>query len=66
MPSWTSAGNFLALPFSSFPARRPQSMRALSSVEMSMALKGTRFARRIVSRRDVAVTMCDEPAVRDV
>jgi hypothetical protein len=29
-------------------------------------LKGTRFARRIVSRRDVAVTMCDEPAVRDV
>jgi hypothetical protein len=41
-------------------------MRALSSVAMSRALKGTRLARRMVSRRDVAVTMCDEPAVNDV
>ena len=31
-----------------------------------MALKGTRFARRMVSSRDVAVTMCDDPAVSDV
>jgi hypothetical protein len=33
---------------------------------MSMALKGTRLARRMVSRRDVAVTMWEEPAVNDV
>jgi hypothetical protein len=41
-------------------------MRAFSSVAMSTALKGTRLARRIVSRRDVAVTMWEEPAVREV
>lgn len=31
-----------------------------------MALKGTRLARRMVSRRDVAVTICEDPAVREV
>ena len=31
-----------------------------------MALKGTRLARRMVSSREVAVTMCDDPAVREV
>lgn len=36
------------------------------SVAMSIALKGIRLARKIVSSRDVAVTMCEEPAVRDV
>ena len=53
-------------PPSSLPARRPQSMRALSSVAMSTALNGTLLARRMVSSREVAVTMCDEPAVREV
>jgi len=33
---------------------------------MSTALNGTLFALRMVSSREVAVTMCDEPAVRDV
>lgn len=60
------AGSFLGRPEASLPARRPQSMRALSSVERSMALKGTRLARRMVSRRDVAVTMCIFPAVKEV
>lgn len=41
-------------------------MRALASVAMSTALKGTRLARRMVSRREVAVTMWEEPAVSEV
>lgn len=66
MPSCTSPGSLLTLPEASFPARRPHSMRAFSSVAMSTALKGTLFARRMVSRRDVAVTMCMDPAVSEV
>lgn len=31
-----------------------------------MAIKGTLLALRIVSMRDVAVMMCEEPAVKDV
>lgn len=65
-PSCTRAGSFLTRPLASFPALRPHSIRALSSVARSRALKGTRLARRMVSRREVAVTMCEEPAVRDV
>jgi hypothetical protein len=41
-------------------------MRAFWSVAISRALKGMRLARRMVSRRDVAVTMCEDPAVREV
>jgi len=41
-------------------------MRAFSSVAMSSALNGMRFAFRMVSIRDVAVTMCDDPDVSDV
>ena len=60
MPILTRPGNFL------FPALRPHSMRAFSSVATSRAWKGTRFAFRIVSRREVAVMMWEEPAVKDV
>lgn len=66
MPVCTSPGSFLARPSAALPARRPQSMRAFSSVATSMALKGTRLARRMVSRREVAVMMCLFPAVREV
>lgn len=66
MPIWTSPGSFLTRPLSSLPARRPHSMRAFSSTAMSRALKGTRLALRMVSSREVAVTMCEEPAVSDV
>ncbi|KAL2165260.1 hypothetical protein VTH06DRAFT_557 [Thermothelomyces fergusii] len=59
-------GSLRCRPFASLPARRPQSMRAFSSVARSTALKGMRLARRMVSRRDVAVTMWEEPAVSDV
>lgn len=45
---------------------RPQSMRAFSSVATSMARNGILFALRMVSRREVAVMMCEEPAVREV
>jgi hypothetical protein len=65
-PSCTRPGSFLARPDSSFPDLRPHSMRAFSSVATSSALKGMRFALRIVSSREVAVTMWDEPAVREV
>lgn len=65
-PSWIRAGSLRTRPDSSLPARRPHRLRALSSVARSRALKGTRLARRMVSRREVAVTMCDDPAVRDV
>ncbi|KUI54113.1 hypothetical protein VP1G_10617 [Cytospora mali] len=47
------------------PRGQPR-MRALLSTAMSTALKGTRFARRMVSSREVAVTMCMFPAVREV
>ena len=60
IPILTRPGSFL------FPARRPQSMRAFSSVATSRARKGILFALRMVSRREVAVMMCDEPAVREV
>lgn len=65
-PSCTKPGSFRTRPFASLPARRRHILRALGSVAISIALKGTRLARRIVSRRDVAVTMWDDPAVRDV
>lgn len=60
MPILTKPGNFL------FPALRPHSMRAFSSVATSRAWNGMRFAFKIVSRREVAVVMCEEPAVREV
>lgn len=41
-------------------------MRAFSSVAISSALNGILLALRIVSIREVAVTICDEPEVRDV
>lgn len=41
-------------------------MRAFSSVAISRALKGIRFAFKIVSSLEVAVTICDEPDVREV
>ena len=46
--------------------RLPQSMRAFSSVATSMARKAILFALRIVSSREVAVMICEEPAVREV
>jgi hypothetical protein len=45
---------------------RPQIIRALSSVAVSMARKAILLALRMVSSRDVAVMMWDEPAVSDV
>ena len=65
-PICTSPGIFLTLPDSSFPALRPHSMRAFSSVAISSALNGILFAFKIVSIRDVAVTMWDDPEVREV
>jgi hypothetical protein len=41
-------------------------MRAFSSVATSSALKGTRLALRIVSIREVAVTIWEEPEDREV
>jgi len=58
--SRTSPGNFLP------PLRRPHMRRAFSSVAQSTARKGIRFALRMVSRREVAVMMWEEPAVREV
>ena len=60
IPILTSPGSFF------LPARRPHSIRAFSSVATSRAWNGILLALRIVSRREVAVMMCDEPAVRDV
>ena len=60
LPNLTKPGSFL--PFDLLP----QSMRAFSSVATSRALKGILLALRMVSRRDVAVMMCEEPAVREV
>jgi len=66
IPICTSPGIFRALPDSSFPALRPHSMRAFSSVAISIALKGILLALRMVSMREVAVTIWDDPDVRDV
>lgn len=41
-------------------------MRAFSSVATSIARKGILFAFRMVSSREVAVIMWEEPAVREV
>jgi hypothetical protein len=65
-PICTSPGIFLTRPDSSFPDLRPQSIRAFSSVAISSPLKGIRFAFKIVSSLEVAVTMCDEPDVKEV
>lgn len=65
-PICTRPGSLRTRPPSSLPALRPHSIRAFSSVAMSIALKGTLLARRMVSSREVAVTMCEDPAVRDV
>lgn len=59
-PNRTRPGSFL--PFD----LRPHSMRAFSSVAQSMARKGILFALSIVSRREVAVMMCEDPAVNEV
>lgn len=59
-PIFTRPGSFL------LPALRPHSIRAFSSVATSRARKGILLALSIVSRRDVAVMMCDEPAVSEV
>ena len=60
LPNFTSPGNFF--PFD----LRPHSMRAFSSVATSRALNGILLALRMVSRREVAVIMCEDPAVREV
>lgn len=60
MPILTKPGNFL------FPALLPHNIRAFSSVATSRAWKGIRFALRIVSKREVAVMIWEEPAVREV
>lgn len=60
MPILTSPGNFL------FPALLPHNIRAFSSVATSSARKGILLALSMVSSREVAVIMCEEPAVRDV
>ena len=59
-PILISPGSFL------FPARLPHSMRAFSSVATSRAWNEILLALRIVSKRDVAVMICEDPAVRDV
>lgn len=59
-PSLTRAGNFLPRD------RRPQRRFADSFVAVSIAIKGILLALRIVSTRDVAVMMCEEPEVKDV
>lgn len=60
IPILTNPGNFL------FPALRPHSIRAFSSVATSRAWNEILFAFRIVSNREVAVTICEEPEERDV
>lgn len=56
-PICTRAGSLRIRPDSSLPARRPHSIRAFSSTAISKALNGTLFARRMVSSREVAVTI---------
>ena len=60
MPILTKPGNFR------FPALRPHSMRAFSSVATSKAWNWILFALSMVSMRDVAVMIWEEPAVREV
>lgn len=60
LPYLTRPGSFLPLD------RRPQSMRAFSSVATSIARNGILFAFRMVSSREVAVMIWEEPAVREV
>ena len=60
IPILTSPGNFL------FPALRPHNIRAFSSVATSRAWNWIRLAFRIVSRREVAVMIWEEPAVSEV
>lgn len=59
-PSFTKPGSFLC------PALRCHSCRAFVSVAVSIAWKGILLALRIVSMRDVAVMMWEEPAVSEV
>jgi hypothetical protein len=59
-PNFTSPGNFLPLDL------LLHVVRAFSSVAQSRARKGILFALSIVSSREVAVIMCDDPAVREV
>jgi len=66
IPICTSPGIFRALPDSSFPDLRPHSIRAFSSVAISSALNGILLALRMVSIREVAVTIWDDPDVREV
>lgn len=66
-PSLTSTGIFLGLSVTVlFPALLPNNLRACPSVAVSIAWKGILLAFKIVSMRDVAVMMWDEPAVREV
>ncbi len=60
LPYFTNPGSFLPLDL------RPHSMRAFSSVAQSTARKGILFALRMVSNLDVAVMMCEDPAVSEV
>lgn len=60
LPNLTKPGSFLPFDF------LPHIMRAFSSVAQSSARKGILLAFRMVSRREVAVMIWDEPAVREV
>lgn len=59
-PSFTSPG-ILRL-----PARLCHSLLAFSSVAVSIAWNGILFAFKMVSRREVAVMICELPAVKEV
>ena len=59
-PSFTNPGSFF------LAALRCHNLRAFSSVAVSIAWNGILLALRIVSSLDVAVMICDEPAVNDV
>lgn len=59
-PSLTISGSFFPL------ALRWNSFFASSSVAVSLYVNGILFAFRMVSMRDVAVIMCEDPAVKDV
>lgn len=59
-PSLTISGSFFPL------ALRWNSFFASSSVAVSLYLNGILLAFKIVSIREVAVTICEDPAVNDV
>jgi len=59
-PSFTNNGSFFPL------ALLWYSFFASSSVAVSTPLKGILFALRMVSTREVAVIMWEEPAVKEV